>query len=649
MTESREGTRLAGLFADHVVLQQDRPIPIWGWDAPGQTLTLKLRTPGQSGELCAASGEADTHGRFQIRLPPCAAGGPYELCVEGRRQIVLRDVWIGEVWLASGQSNMEWKVAASLDAEQEIARATWPSIRVFKVAPCAAQAPQRDVGGEWAVCSPETVAEFSAVGYYFARQLTQARSVAVGIIDATWGGTCIEAWTSLEALAPALPDLATQRANLAAQLAELPKVQREYERVFTSWQREHLPGDEKNQGLARGFARPDCDDAGWPLMSLPGYWQAHGMNFNGVVWFRRSVDIPESFAGQELTLHLGALDDFDDTYFEGEAVGKTSPGTANAHQLLRRYRLPARSVKPGSRVIAVRVFDHFGNGGFAGPSAEMFLERADGKGERVPLTGRWRYQVEREIPLVPMDVFQTAPPLPLALGLHNAPASLFHGMLAPLVPYALRGAIWYQGESNTARAAQYAALQIALIRDLRTRFGQGQFPFYYVQLANFRASPDWPRLREAQAHALSEPETGMVISLDVGDSQDIHPKNKQEVGRRLSLLALSRTYGDSELWADSPQVNRVSIAGREVRVRFAHGRGLRTADGGPVRGFALAGPLGRFELARGQIVGEEVWLEAPGLSEPLAVRYAWADDPDANLQNGAGLPAAPFRSDGFEA
>ncbi|HKO92498.1 MAG TPA: sialate O-acetylesterase [Polyangiaceae bacterium] len=649
MTETREGTRLAGLFADHVVLQRDRPIPIWGWDAPGQTLTLKLRVPGESGELCAASGEADANGRFQVRLPPCAAGGPYDLYVEGRRQIVLHDVWIGEVWLASGQSNMEWKVAASLDAEQEIARANWPAIRVFKVAASAAQAPQRDAGGTWSVCSPETAGDFSAVGYFFARELVQARSVPVGIIDATWGGTCIEAWTSLEALAPVLPDLDAQRASLAAQLVELPRVQREYERVFQAWQREHLPGDEKNQGLARGFARPDCDDASWSLMPLPGYWQARGMKFNGVVWFRRSVDIPESFAGQELTLHLGAIDDFDDTYFEGEAVGKTPPGTPNAHQVLRRYRLPAGSVKSGSRVIAVRVFDHFGNGGFAGPTGEMFLERSDGKGERVPLNGRWRYQVEREVPLVPMDVFQTAPPLPVALALHNSPASLFHGMLAPLVPYALRGAIWYQGESNTARASQYRALQVALIRDLRTRFAQGQFPFYYVQLANYRASLDWARLREAQSDALSEPETGMVISLDIGDSQDIHPKNKQEVARRLSLLARSRTYGERELVADSPRVERVSISGREVRVRFAHARGLCTADGGPVRGFALAGPLGRFELARAQIVGDEVWLEAPGLSEPRAVRYAWADDPDANLQNGAGLPAAPFRSDGFAA
>ncbi|MEY4545791.1 MAG: hypothetical protein RL685_1986 [Pseudomonadota bacterium] len=648
---SQPGTRLAALFSDHVVLQQGRPLPIWGWDTPGQQLTVQLRAPGASGALCVGGATADAGGRFQLELPALADGGPYELSVEGSRQLVVRDVWIGEVWLASGQSNMEWKVSEADDAPNEIARATWPRIRMFKVGPSAALQPESDVSGAWAVCAPETVADFSAVGYFFARALHEARAVAIGIIDATWGGTIIEAWTSHEALAPVLPELPAQRAQLAEQLTELPRLQRDYERAFLRWQRDHLPGDDSNLGLARGWARPDFEVSSWPVLPLPGYWQTQGLRFNGVVWFRREVELPASFAGQELVLSLGAVDDFDDTYFDGEAVGKTPPGTQGAHQLRRRYRLAASSVKRGRRTIAVRVFDHFGNGGFAGPTAELFLARADGQGERLSLAGDWRYQVEREIPLVPMSVFQSAPPVPLGLALQNAPACLFHGMIAPLVPYALRGMIWYQGESNALRSAQYSALQVALIRDWRTRFGQGQLPFYLVQLANYRAAGHWPLLREAQAVATSEPEVALVVSLDIGDPLDIHPRNKQEVGRRLSLLARARTYGERDLSAAGPRVQSVSISGREVRVRFAEARGLRTRDGAAVRGFELSSASCSAELklvaVSGQIVGEEVWLEVPAGSTPRVVRYAFADAPDVNLENAAGLPAEPFRSDGF--
>ena len=647
MQNERAGLRLAALFSDHLVLQQERPSTIWGWDGPGQRVTVQLRAADSRAELAVGSAQADAAGRFRLQLPARAAGGPYELSVEGSRQVTLRDVWVGEVWLASGQSNMEWKLASSLDAERELEQADFPQLRVFKVAQCAAREPQRDVSGAWAVCSPDTAADFSAVGYFFARALHRARGVAVGIIDSTWGGTCIEAWTSLEALGPVLPDLAAQQADLAAQLGDLPRLEREYARAFLSWQRQHLPADDSNQGLGRGWARPDFDDRSWPLMPLPSYWQARGLGFNGIVWFRSYVDIPESFAGKELVLSLGALDDFDDTYFEGEAVGKTPPGTLNAHQVRRRYRLAANSVKDGRRCIAVRVFDHFGNGGFAGPARDMFVTRADGQGERIPLTGAWKYQVEREIPLVAASVFQSSPAPPLALALQNAPATLFHGMIAPLLPYALRGAIWYQGESNAARAAHYRALQVALIRDWRTRFGQGQFPFYLVQLANFRSSGDWPRLREAQAQALSEPETGMALSIDIGDPLDVHPRNKQEVARRLSLLALAHCYGEREIAAHGPRVARVLIRGGEVRVGFSHAGGLRTRDAGPVRGFALAGASGPYQAARAHIVGEELWLECAGVPEPHAVRYAWADDPEVNLENAAGLPAEPFRSDGF--
>jgi sialate O-acetylesterase len=645
MTEAMGKTRLATLFSDHMVLQQNRPIPVWGWDVPGQRVTVRLVAPGSQQELGSGSAHADASGRFGITLPPLADGGGYELVVEGSSSLRVRDVWIGEVWLASGQSNMEWRVAASLNADTEIAQAAFPRIRMFKVTPCAALDARTDVSGAWAVCSPDTAADFSAVGYFFARAIHEARAVAIGIIDSTWGGTCIEAWTSLDALAPVLPELPKQLAELRRELQDLPALERKYQAQLLDWQRSHLPVDDQNRGLALGWANPSQDDASWPEMAMPSFWQSHGHAFNGIVWFRTRVELPESFVGRELVLSLGALDDFDDSYFDGEAVGKTPPGTLDAHQLRRRYRVPAALARRGSHCIAVRVFDHFGNGGFAGPRSELFLARADGEGERLPLDGPWKYRVEREIPLVPLDVFQSAPPAPWALAQQHAPAALFHGMIAPLVPYAIRGAIWYQGESNTARAASYRALMIALLRDWRTRFGQGQFPFYYVQLANFRGSATWPVLREAQAEALTEPETGMVVTLDVGDRDDIHPKNKQEVGRRLALLARARTYGERDLAAEGPRLARIELSGREVRVRFSNAHGLRSSDGGPVRGFALASSDGQFHAATAQLAGEELWLESGAVREPRAVRYAWADDPDANLENAAGLPAAPFRTD----
>lgn len=637
MSEQPARTRLASLFTHHAVLQAGQTCPVWGWDAPGKDLTLRL------GEL-ALSARADADGNFGFELPAMGPGGPHTLVVEGSSRVELGDVWFGEVWLASGQSNMEWPVSAARDARREAAEARWPAIRAFKVEPRSSLQEEVECGGRWEVCSPETVGDFSAVGYFFARELHQARGVAVGIIDATWGGTCIEAWISPAALGPVLPSLDATRARLAADLNELPRLQAEYERVVLEWQAANLPSDATNRGLGLGWAEAGFDDSGWASLELPAFWQAHGMAFNGVVWFRRAVEVPPTWAGHAVTLSLGALDDFDHAYFDGEEVGRTPPGTLDAHRVRRRYPVPATSVRGGRHVVAVRVFDHFGAGGFAGPAGEMFLECA-ARGERIPLTGAWRLGVEREIPLLPMNVFESLPRPPLALALQHAPGALFNAMLAPLVPYALRGMIWYQGESNVDRHAEYRGLQVALIRDLRTRWGRGQFPFYYVQLANFVASPGWPRLREAQAAAENEPETGMVVTLDVGDSQDIHPTNKQEVGRRLSLWARARTYGEAALVHQGPQLERVSIEGSRVRVRLAHAEGLNTTDGRAPRGFTLAGPDGRHVAARASLEGGDVLLSSAEVARPCAVRYAFEDDPRVNLQNGAGLPAAPFRTD----
>lgn len=645
MSDVAPQLRLASLFTDHMVLQADRLCPLWGWDSPGRAVRVTLSS--SSGRAQALSVEADEKGTFRCELPALPAGGPYTLVVEGSHRIALEDVWFGEVWLASGQSNMEWKVAASNDAQREIAAAEWPQIRAFKVEPRTSSVPLDTCAGAWSVCSPRTVADFSAAGYFFARELHRERGVPVGIIDATWGGTCIEAWTSLRALAPVLADLDAQRAELEAALADLPRLQADYSRAVLEWQRAHLPVDDVNAGLERGFASPLCDDSAWPELELPTFWQTHGMSFNGVVWFRRTVDIPPELAGRDLDLSLGAVDDFDNTYFDGVEIGSTPPGTLDSHRLCRRYTIPARLATRGSHALAVRVFDHFGAGGFAGPSGEMWLQGSGQAGPRLPLAGPWRCAVEREIPLVPMSVFSTCPRAPLALAQQNAPAALFHGMIAPLIPYALRGALWYQGESNVERHQSYRALQIAMLRDWRTRWGQGQLPFYYVQLANYVASASWPLLREAQAEACTEPETGMVVTLDIGDANDIHPTNKQEVGRRLSLWARARAYGETSLVHEGPRLARVLSDGPRARVKLANADGLRTCDGQPPRGFSVAGGDGRYVPARAVIEGDEVLLTSPDVPSPCSVRYAFTDHLEVNLENGAGLPAAPFRTDPY--
>lgn len=636
-------TELASLFTSHAILQAGRPCPIWGWDVPGRSIRIGLRAAGGV-EVGAWHAETDAAGRFHCELSAQSSGGPYELLVEGSRSLLLEDVWFGEVWLASGQSNMEWTVASASDAPREIAEARWPGLRFFKVEPVPSQTPRERCGGHWVACTPEAVSDFSAVGYAFAREIQRARQVPVGIIDATWGGTCIEAWTSLQALEPLLPDLPERRARLERELQQLPRLRADYERAVLTWQSAHLPADTGNQGLARGWAEPQLDDAAFRELTLPGFWQAHGMLFNGVVWFRRSVELPASWAGHPLELGLGALDDFDHTYFDGVEVGRTPPGTLDAHRVLRRYVVPAERVSGGRHVLAVRIFDHFGGGGFAGPASEMVLT-CPALGERIPLAGPWRCAVEREIPLVPMSVFEGFPAPPLALAQQHSPAALFHGMTAPLIPYALRGAIWYQGESNVATHERYRDLMRALIRDYRTRWGQGQFPFYYVQLASFRATDDWPRLREAQAEALSEPATGMVVTLDVGDPDDIHPRNKREVGRRLALLARHGVYAEAGLVHEGPRLLGVDIEGQSARVRFGNADGLHTVDGEPARGFTLAGEDGQHWPANARLDGDCVALSHPRVPAPRAVRYAFADAPDVNLVNGAGLPAWPFRTD----
>ncbi len=634
---------LASLFCDHMVLQRNQANPIWGWDRPRQEIVLTVEEgPATIAPLHIRTGD---DGSWHAVLPPLPAGGPYRIQIsDGTTERTIHDVLVGEVWVASGQSNMERALNDSAGAATTIATETTPEIREFKVTRTTALEPRREVGGQWTVCSPATAGSFSAVATYFALELHRRLHVPVGIVNSTWGGTRIQAWASVPAQR-AVSDVDGELAHIAALAPEMPKLKAAYDTKLRAWEHQNLATDTGIAPEATGWANPATSDATWKTLPLPAYWQRHGLKFNGAVWFRTHVAIPAAWAGRDLDLNLGPIDDFDTTYFNGVEVGHMGAEHDDAYQIPRHYVIPARLVKAGEATIAVRVFDRGGDGGFGGTESSMSLSPVGEKGPSIPLAGAWRYRVERPIPLVVADWSKY--PLPDYPMPQDHPGALFNGMIAPLIPYGIRGVIWYQGENNTDAPRHYHALFTAMIRDWRTRWGQGQFPFDFVQLANYKGGPGWPLIREQQAMTLAEPETGMAVIIDIGDPDNIHPADKRDVGHRLALLARSQVYGEPGIVTSGPTLERVEIVGNCVKIHWAHADGLRTRTGASqVLGIQLAGTDGRFVTATAKITGtDSVVAVSPDVPAPVAVRYDFADNPDGNLENAAGLPAAPFRTD----
>ena len=642
---ARADVRVPSVIGDNMVLQQGRKVRVWGWAEPGERVTVTFRGGG-------ATATADARGRWEVFTGPHKAGGPFELTVAGRNTLTFRNVLVGEVWVCSGQSNMEWSLANAQDGAREAAAADYPFIHLFTVTKKTSERPLDDVEGRWVVTTPKEAASFSAVGYFFGRELHKRLNVPVGLIHTSWGGTPAEAWTSRAAL-DADPTLKPILERYDRQLADLPRLQREYERAQAEWASKYVAADPGNRGEPEGYAKPGYDAAGWKRMALPQFWETAGLDVDGVVWFRREVEVPAAWAGKDLTLKLGAVDDFDTTYFNGERVGSTGPDTPSAWVVPRQYRVPGSLVRAGRNTVAVRVFDRVGGGGFGG--GQMALAPADSKAAAggVALDGEWFYKEEATVPSRQID-WSKQPQAPGA-GNQNNPTVLYNAMLAPLFPYAVRGAIWYQGESNAGRAQQYRALFPAMIRDWRAAWGIGDFPFYFVQLANWKARPvdstdsEWAELREAQTLTMkAAPNTGMAVAIDIGNPDDIHPRNKLDVGLRLARWALADTYG-LRLEKSGPLYDSHKVEGDRVRVSFTHAAGLRTRDGGAPAGFYVAGADRKFVPAEARIERGGVVVWSKGVTAPVAVRYAWADNPAANLYNGDGLPASPFRTDDWPA
>jgi sialate O-acetylesterase len=626
-TFAAPAAELHPLFQDHAVLQCERRVPVWGTGRDGEKITVTFAGQGVSTVV--------SNGKWQVWLEPMRPNAtPGTLTVAGDTTRVVSDLLVGEVWIASGQSNMERELGPRggqkpiVGWEQEVAAADLPRIRQFHVPQTKSNTPQATVKGEWKVCSPQTAAGFSAVGYFFARDLHAARKIPVGIIHASWGGTPAEAWTS-EAGLQKLPDFAEPLAEVKRLIADPDLVRQKAEAKQTQWFEKVDPASKP--GAA--WSAADFDPADWKPMTLPAYLEGAGFpGFDGVIWFRRSFEVPESWDGSDVELHLGAVDDMDTTWVNGTQVGMT-----NGWDKPRVYQVPGRLLKRGANAIALRVLDVAGGGGIRGGDDAMRLVfKAAGKEESVPLSGPWLAKASatrQQTGWPPGDFSDSA----------GTPTVLYNAMIAPLLPYAMRGVIWYQGEANAGREKQYRNLFPAMIADWRRAWGQGEFPFLFVQIAPFSGMP--PEIREAQLLSWKGTRnTAMAVTLDCGDADDIHPANKEPVGKRLAFAARALAYGE-KIDYSGPVFDSMKTRGATAVLHFTHPGGGLVAKDGELKGFTIAGADKNFRPAKAEIRGDTVVVSAEGVTAPVAVRYAWANVPEGNLYNRAGLPASPFRTD----
>ena len=630
---------LPSIFTDNMVLQQKTEVTLYGKASVNKKITVN--TGWNKKEYTVRS---DANGSWSIQIPTPEAGGPFDITVSDGKKLILRNIMIGEVWFCSGQSNMEMPVAGwgkVMNYEKEVAEADYPFIRLFQVKKETSLTPENDVTstmGGWNECSPASVPEFSALGYFFARRLWKELNVPIGVIDCTWGGTPAEAWTSFNTLKNVYGYIDEMK-DLSRLNFDAGKMQERYNRKMDKW-RTGLSMDDKGYMNGKPYwSNSDFDDSDWTQMDLPGYWEGKGLkNFDGMVWFLKTIEIPQEWAGKDLTLSLAMIDDEDVVYWNGEKAAQGS-----GFMTPRVYTIPAGMVKAGKTVITIRVSDYGGEGGIHGNAEDMFLSEKDGK--KISLSGNWRYNVGLSLLKYP-----SAPASPV--GNSSYPTVLYNAMVNPLVSFPVKGVIWYQGEANVGRAAEYTDLFQALIHDWREKWNNPDMPFYFVQLANFmervegQEDTPWPELREAQTKALCIKNTGMAVIYDIGEANDIHPKNKQEVGRRLSLIALANTYG-KDITYSGPGYVSYRVNGDKVEIEFTHtGKGLQAKDG-ELRGFVIAGPDRRFYKANATISGNKVILSSPEVKYPVAVRYGWGNNIESTLYNIEGLPASPFRTDNW--
>ncbi len=645
--------KLKCIYTDNMVLQREKPIVICGTAKDQGAVTVELN--GKSTTVDVAD-----NGTWKAELPEMKAGGPYTLKVSGQNSVELKNVMIGEVWVCSGQSNMEWNVKNSVNGDAEIAAANYPDIRIFHVKKDRSPTgTKEELVGEWKVCTPESIPNFSAVGYFFGRKLNKDLNVPVGLINSSWGGTMIEPWISRKGF-ESDPKYASIVSSLDKAKSgednkpEAPKV----DEKLVNWQKDIETFYKKEIDACANSASGDLDDSSWKTMTVPGSFESNDINIDGVVWGRKTVELPASWAGKDLSLSLGALDDVDQTYFNGVKVGETSVNQNEFWALKRVYKVPGNLVKAGKNVIATRVFDMFMTGGMMGPSNLMKLE--NGK-ESIALAGEWKYKVE-----FAMDYNKVAkrPAVASTPTGNQFPTTLYNAMIHPFTVMPVRGVIWYQGESNAGNPDGYRDLYTTFVQDWRKAWNDQNMPFISCQLSAFyrhtpekpmepdffakedTTDPHWARLREVQLECTDTiPLSGSAITIDIGNPVDIHPRNKQDVGTRLALIAEKMAYG-KDISYSGPRYDKMTVEGNKIRLSFKHIDGGLVAKDGELKQFAIAGADKKFVWATAKIDGDTIVVSSDKVAAPVAVRYAWSMYPEGcNLYNKAGLPASPFRTD----
>lgn len=606
-----------------MILQRETATKIWGWASANEAIELKFKNT-------TLHTSANNNGEWEIQLPAQKAGGPYEMTLTGSNKIVLKNILFGDVYVCSGQSNMELPMGRLIDKyPNEIAKSDHPNIRQFLVPDeYDFKNPRKDLsGGMWEIASPKTITQFSAVAYFFALDISKRHNIPVGIINAALGGSPAQAWISEGALKkfPVYEEEVKKFKN--DQL--IKSIEASDQSLASNWYKNLNANDE---GLKNNW-KTNIDDKDWEEMNVPGYWADGPLgNVNGVVWFKKEIEVPKSMLGNSVKLLLGRIVDADSVFINGEFVGSIS-----YQYPPRRYIFNANILKAGKNTITVRLVNNSGKGGFVRDKDYQLIANQD----TIDLRGKWKYKLGSKASPAPSQTF-----------IRWKPAGLYNAMIAPLLKYKIKGVLWYQGEANTGNPKEYSELMKSLINNWRKDWAQGDFPFLYVQLPNFMepkktpSESSWAELRAQQLSLASVPNTAMAVIIDLGEWNDIHPLNKQSVGKRLALQAEHLIYGNNKIVSSGPVFKSMQSNGNQLILNFNNiSKGLIAKGGGELKYFAIAGKDRVFVWAKAAIKGDKVVVWNKDIVNPVYVRYAWADNPEgANLYNSANLPASPFEA-----
>ncbi|MFC4212323.1 sialate O-acetylesterase [Pedobacter lithocola] len=624
--------KLPSLVGNNMVLQREKPIKIWGYGTPGEKIVVLFA--GKEFKATTAS-----LGKWKITMPKMKAGGPYQMVLNGENKIILSNILIGDVWLCSGQSNMEFNLQDVLNADREVMDANFPEIRLYNVDKQISLSEQENTKGSWNLCTSNNAKYFSAVGYFFGRRINQDLKVPIGLINASWGGTVIESWISKEGLideetfgkkAQEVAKFDTAAYNLKQRL------------LNNQWLKNFNLQDE---GFKSGsYIWADANSSDWNNISMPNGWEFTGKpdlsEMDGIVWFKKEIELNAQDLKNNAILNLGVILNADKTFFNGVLIGKTD----DAWGKVRSYNIPKKLLKIGKNIITVRIENYGGDGGFSKKADQFYINTNE---ITTTLAGEWKYKIGYKLTTYNRPEKQINP--------NTLPTLMYNNMISPIVNLSIKGVLWYQGESNWDRGYQYRELFPRMISDWRTKFEDQDLPVLFVQLANYHKKNDNPtdsylaEVREAQDLTQKVKNTGMVTAIDVGDAANIHPKNKQEVGRRLALLAEKQVY-NLDVDSLSSAYEGFKINDKLIQLKFKNVYdGLKSKSGVPGN-FQICGANRVWYWANAEIASKNtINVSSEDVQKPIAVRYAWEDNPaEANIINSKGLPLFPFRTDDWQ-